>query len=646
MTAAPRLVCRSALLALLVFAMTGTVAKQVAAQVVDSLRLVTKRRPIAEGVGDIADLLARLPGSFLYDFGPDGWPDSWSPDGVDPSNVALHVGAVPFDDPITGAPAWDLLPVSALRALSWSPMDRSAQYAVGASLSDTLAADPSTEVRYRSGSGLQAIDVGHAQRRPATLFGQKTTLGLEFGYSGAGSAGEYEGSRLRRKRQIFLRAATVVAGWSGSAMILTNRHRVGAHAGVVAPTTVYESIYNRLLAGVEHTDAVRERYRSDVVLTASRPVFGRDLGITAYRTQQLLRYVRSGDSTSTRVVRYGMEASMPVLNGSWPLRAVLTARRDTYPDSSALGKDPGARSRFEASLEGTRAMGPATVEYAGGLVRSEESVDTSARVGGAIRFGRLGVSLDAVTAPVETSTADVYGFGSATVGLAPFVGSEGIVGPVSRDAGRSDRIGVGATVEIGPLQAGLRAFAQRASGVVLWVGTNASGSAEALREGEDLLVRGAVVSFSVREDSPRGFYGIASATHAAQSGGTGVLANAYSGSLPAFFGRAVAGWRGSLFRGDAVVDFRAEAHAWTTMRGRQPATATGQLVLAYAESRDVPGSTILDLKADVVVRGATFFLSLENLLSGTELIYGNQVVADYPYPEQRWRFGVFWPIPD
>jgi hypothetical protein len=52
----------------------------------------------------------------------------------------------------------------------------------------------------------------------------------------------------------------------------------------------------------------------------------------------------------------------------------------------------------------------------------------------------------------------------------------------------------------------------------------------------------------------------------------------------------------------------------------------------------------LDVALKAGIRDATLFLTFENVLSGTSLQPGVLVVPVYPLPEQRFRFGVFWPI--
>ena len=51
-----------------------------------------------------------------------------------------------------------------------------------------------------------------------------------------------------------------------------------------------------------------------------------------------------------------------------------------------------------------------------------------------------------------------------------------------------------------------------------------------------------------------------------------------------------------------------------------------------------------ELEDTVTVRTATLFFAYENVLARTVLMPGTLLVPDYPYPAQRFRFGVYWPI--
>ena len=45
---------------------------------------------------DATELLADVPASFVYRFGSPGWPDAWSPYGLNPQHVALTLNGRPF----------------------------------------------------------------------------------------------------------------------------------------------------------------------------------------------------------------------------------------------------------------------------------------------------------------------------------------------------------------------------------------------------------------------------------------------------------------------------------------------------------------------------------------------------------------------
>jgi len=115
-------------------------------------------------------------------------------------------------------------------------------------------------------------------------------------------------------------------------------------------------------------------------------------------------------------------------------------------------------------------------------------------------------------------------------------------------------------------------------------------------------------------------------------------------ALPELFGQARLGARFPLFRGDLDLNVYLRGRYWGRMRSRTLHPQTGLLVLPEAGARTVNASGTLDLYLEGGVRSATLFLAYENILSGTRLLVGNLIVPDYPLPERRLRFGVFWPI--
>ena len=218
---------------------------------------------------DITRILSGDAASFVYDFGALGWPSGWSPYGMSPQWVALNFNGIPFDDPVTGRPHYDLLPTALLAPPWMREAARGSPVLADAGLRTFDTAEPLTELHYQTGDdGLKRATVLHGQTRGAVT-------GL-FVYSGAGAKGEYPGSRLQRMRQLLLRAGFRRSGWSADAMYLHSQRRLGAHGGVEGP-----AIYNRLIADVRLSAAMRRAIRHDAQLVLRARPFGAPLVATA-----------------------------------------------------------------------------------------------------------------------------------------------------------------------------------------------------------------------------------------------------------------------------------------------------------------------------------------------------------------------------
>src|SRR5690606_25791310 len=123
-----------------------------------------------------------------------------------------------------------------------------------------------------------------------------------------------------------------------------------------------------------------------------------------------------------------------------------------------------------------------------------------------------------------------------------------------------------------------------------------------------------------------------------------------AGTLPAFFAHGRLGARFVLFTGDLDVDLYLQGRFWTRMRSRVLHAQTGLLAVPEEGARSFGPSGLLDVVFEAGVRGAKVFVAYENALSGPlfspnlQLMPGTLLVPDYPFPEQRFRFGVYWPI--
>jgi hypothetical protein len=163
---------------------------------------------------------------------------------------------------------------------------------------------------------------------------------------------------------------------------------------------------------------------------------------------------------------------------------------------------------------------------------------------------------------------------------------------------------------------------------------------------DDVRTRGVILSLGLRDRRPRGLYLEGSGTWNPRPDAGGELAVRAAASVPELHGRIRLGARALLFGGDLDLDLAVQARAWSPTPGLRLHAPTGLLALPAPAARELPGSAIVDVTVDAGVRSATVFLAVENILSGTTLVPGNQLIPDYPYPERRFRFGVYWPIFD
>jgi hypothetical protein len=594
----------------------------------DSVRL-----PVRDRAMDVAGLLARVEGSFLYDFGTPGWPDGWSPSGLDPRSVGVELDGIPFDDPVTGAPVWELLPLAQIDPLRFRAVSTGRPDVVRADLRRSFPPRPLTEMRYRSaGGGLQAVDVTHAQRR---TLGRGTRAALVFGYGGAGARGEYDGSRLRRKRRLFLGIELARGDWSVALSNLHNRNRVGAHGGVLPiPGLEYDSIYNRLLADVEDPSAVRIRIRNDLTLALAGPVGGSPLTVRAYRTNATLQHRGPADTTTARMERIGAVAEWPVRAVQIPVVLRASAFTESVRSGDAFATPPGRTFTADASIAATPALGAWTVEALAGAGSLAGDAGASGHLATSGPLGPARVHGSATLAHVPRSAAERHGFGPTFLG-APEAGSS-----------RTLRFEGGLEVRSGVFMVGATAFARTVADPVHLLLDASGDNVTTVVGGDDVRTRGVILSLGLRDGCPRGLYLEGSGTWNPRPDADGELAAWAAESVPELHGRVRLGARALLFGGDLDLDLAVQARAWSRTAGLRLHAPTGLLALPDPGARELPGSAIVDVTVDAGVRSATVFLAVENVLSGTTLVPGNQLIPDYPYPERRFRFGVYWPIFD
>ncbi|QXD14512.1 putative porin [Rhodocaloribacter litoris] len=578
---------------------------------------------------DPVDLLGAQPGSFVYDFGTPGWPHGWSPYGVSPNTVGLYVDGLPFNDLITGRARYDLIPFTFMEPLRVQPAWNDAPVAVQGRLRAFDVAEPLTEIRYRtSNKGLQSVTVAHVQQRRPGWLGNPARLNVLFGYGGHAARGEYPGSRLRRARQLLLRLQYARPGWAVEVKELFNRRRVGAHGGVLPiPGAPYASIYQRLGARVEREEARRETIRNDLSVTLQVQLAAgyAPLRLTGFWTNERFQYRNAADTLTARMRRLGVQATHSLLPGRLHLRAAFWHDRvregRALPDSLGL-----TRTQVHLAARDTLAAGGFEAVLEGGYHRDGGRTYPAA-------FGRLARETGPVTLFVEASRTVQpvspmvrYGFGSV---VRP---SDEPGGPVTLGRG-------GFTVRLGSFD--LTAFAflhQTTDPLDLFV---VAGDTVAARVETGTWRRaGIALDLGFRRHARRGLYFVFRPTFSRPDPPAGALPDA----LPGVFGEARLGARFVLFRNDLDLDVTLRGRYWGAMQGRTLHPPTGLLVLPEAGARPVDAAGTLDLFVSAGVRTAILFLAYENMLSGTALLVGNLIVPDYPLPERRFRFGVFWPI--
>lgn len=611
----------------------------VSAQQADSLDHEPITRPPRLPYLDTPARLGLERGAWTYDFGTPGWPDAWSPYGLDPMQVGLQLGSISFNDPVTGRPLYELLPYDKLLSLDREGLVIGRPEGMRGALAPYQELQPITEMVYRStNTGLQQVSVVHAQTRRAGTAGRIQYL---FGYAGAGARGEYEGSKLSRKRQTLFRVKRESDRFRLELGQMFNRHRVGAHGGVVPFESFgYRSIYERLGASTRNSNDQRQLSRNDLWAEAALPRLG--LTLRPYWTVSTLTFRdrANADTAAVRVSRFGAEISQSLF-GRFAIGAA--GHLDTYPNREGWLRQPDSRLEVMSSLSGRHRIGAGRLSWSAGLL----TFDTGWRDGnleegvraepvfaadlqwqsGVVRpfiHSRNGVSLH--------SAMDVHGFGGT---VTPFEASV---------SGRQAVDEIGVSLRPGWLHLMASVAATRNTDGLLRMGDAQADTITVFNYSGLYTRTSATARLGLREFTRRGFYLWAEATGSTFSGVAPTVDPLLEEAVPKYFAKAALGFKGLFFQGDLDGDFFIQGRGWTEHTGMRLHPDTGLLVLPQADSRAIEQSMVLDFVIIAHIREATITVSLENFMSGTVITPGNQFVPDYPYPEQRLRFSVFWPI--
>jgi hypothetical protein len=575
--------------------------------------------------------LGLAPGVFSWRFDAAGWPNGLSSLGQDPNHVTLNWDGKTMDDLITGRPRYDMVPLAMLASQTW---DEFGQVLMKSEKLDSLY--PQTRVRYESaGDGLQAVHALHVQNRyRATSDSTGYRLQTVFGYAGAGAKGEYDGSALRRGRQITARIALEGNDWGLWIQDVASRRAVGAHAGVLPfPGASYESIYQRLGATVSDPTARRRTVRNDLELGGRMSHRGWLTSLRAIRSSQTLDF--KGSSLENRAWTTRWQVRADAGRSFRPGRIILTSHieRDGGYGGSAWKSRPETRTRAQ--------LGVTLSSHAG------YQVAVGAEEGTVASWWYAQASADRNVGPVRVdgslsrrarhiSMLEWSGFSEEVASLSS-------LSKLPLQEQRLARLEL--QVPVGPLTWGVEAsYLQEHDAIVHQLASDVTLLSSSVLAGTRSL---SVVTISLlwREDHARGVYAnLHGSMHSSKAPASTAVGRLWQTSMPDQWATARLGMRALLFEGDLDLDLYVRGRVWQTMNGLRLHTPTGLLVLPSDESSLVPESAAVDIGATGMVRGATFFFSYENMFSGTTLLVGNLLVPDYPLPRQRIRFGVYWPI--
>ena len=598
--------------------------------------------PIQHAEADLAHLLTSVPGTFLFDLGANGWPDGWSWNGFNPQRPSLVFDGHPYNDPVTGRPRFDLLPPEFLYAPHVDADRLGGPVAVYAQPRSYDVKRPLTELHYRrDNTSVQSIAAVHAQQRYITPRGRPSLLQIVGGYYGRAGDNEYPNSDLRRERRLLGRLHLRGEEWSATLRNLHSRRKIGAHGGVQPQGTFFETIYNRPIANVRLNDARRQTIRNDLGLTVRAPLVpGADAPavLSANWTAQTFRYY-DPDTLLAKTNRFSGYLRQEFTLGPQTLRAEVAATLDRLRTTNAWSGH-AMRQRLHATLRDSIGWGATSAVLNGGLHVSDAQQYPSASVHVNHQWGWLRAFANGQLAGQPVSWIETAGFGDTVVPLDTV------------PTGRILYARAGLDADLGAFDVRLTGFAHTTHRPIDLYATATPDVLTVQASDAPFRRAGATLAVGWRRDAPAGLYASAQGTGLQfLNAGAGTAHARVAETLPQVFGHGRLGARFVAFEGDLDADLYVQGRGWTAMRSRQFHPPTGLLAVPPADApvienapRSFGPSGTLDVALEAGIRDATLFLTFENVLSGTSLQPGVLVVPVYPLPEQRFRFGVFWPI--
>jgi hypothetical protein len=631
---------------------------------IDSLPVLTPH------VG-VEHALAQQPGSFLYDLGAVGWPHGWSPAGLGPHRSTLWLNGHAYTSPLTGRARFDLLPPSFLRRPGVGADPGGAATGVHVSWRDYDQLRPITELRYRRDSnGQQAIEVSHSQKHRLSVLGRPGIFQATFGYGGRATGGAYAGSDLRRERRLWGRLRYQRDDWAVEVSDLASRRRIGAHSGVVPPEgTPFTTIYLLPLCETCSQDRTTRRrtFRNDLTARLRAPLvpgLSAPTTLSTTWTSNTYDFVPGMPDTTQSVVMDGGHGHAQQQLQLGRHTVTLDARGQVWSiERSNIAPVEGRRWAAHLGARDSFRVGGTSLVIDAGWHATTDQQYPSAAVRGGRAFGPL-----RLTASVTATGQRLAWF--ETAGFPGFVQPLPDVSPAV--FGRVLRGRVGLDYRVGSLALRADAFAHQVRDAVdLYAPAVTPGqrvasadSVLARRTASPVRRAGVTAELNWRRAARRGLYVSARGTALTTlNAGASPLHTRLARTLPTLYGRGRIGARFVFFT-DLTTDLYVQARGWTAMNSRWFHPPTGRLVVPPANTPIPslgPGTQVgvggtVDLHAEIKLRGATLFFSMENVQSSfapagsaqrqATLVPGTFVVPVYPLPARQFRFGVHWPIFD
>ncbi|NNE34047.1 MAG: hypothetical protein HKN13_02350 [Rhodothermales bacterium] len=596
--------------------------------------------PMMTPYPEIVHSLSRIPGVMVHDLSAPGWAHGLSVFGSDPNQLGLSYAGISMDDLFFGRPRYEFVPSTTIDSIGLASVAGGRQRSFAMASRPYDSGRPVTEALYwTSNQSLQAVNVTHSQRRRLALAGNPGTLGLLFGYRGAGASGEYPSSKLQRGRQMIGRLRYHQERWSIELTELYNRGSVGQHDGVIPP------IFRRLEASVAGNGARRQTRRNDLAARISVRAFGNEpisaLLTLSRQTDVFLGATFDTDTLSTKTRRLGFDLSQSVAVGGATATFFGSLQSDAIRTSSWIADTSATGTSYVSTGARLKFDGPIHIDTEVAFESSGNNSGLGIKAFVSKEVGNFSVFFSGGISPKRQTLFEKNGFATIVDGdeVQRIFGTDGPSSSIAN--GRA-----GLNLLLGPARLVVAVHGTIGeAGETALIASELNNSLTWLQM-ESQTTIGYSGLLSLRAEKSKGLYLAVAPTLFPRSLPSDVGRRGEALSRPEIFVQGRLGARYTLFQGDLVANAYVRASYWSDFAGRAFHAPTALLVLPATETISIPSSSTVDFVLEAGVRTATIFVSYENALAGTNLLEGNLLVPGYPLAEQRFRLGVYWPIFD